>query len=159
MAPHEAVFALRMALMLLDGLVRNGVSQADVDGTRQFLDGYTRLYEMTPMRRLGYALDDHFYGTKSYLEGLRAQLAGLDAEKVNAGLRRNLVPGPVKIAIVAPNAQVLMEALVSGVETPKAYQVEKPEAVLAVDKEAAKWPLDLTPDQIKIVPADQAFEE
>jgi zinc protease len=158
-APHETVFALRLALMLLDGLVREGLTQADVDATRQFLDGYTRLWEMTPMRRLGYALDDHFYGTSNYLENLRKQLAGLDAERVNGAIRRHLVPGPVKIAIVAPNAQQLLETIVAGVETPKSYEVEKPQAVLEMDARAAKFPLGVEQDQIRIIPADEAFED
>jgi zinc protease len=157
--PSEAVFAVRMALLLLDRLVREGVTQEDVAGTKQFLDGYTRLWEMSPMRRLGYALDDQFYGTKNYLETLRAQMAGVDAERVNRALRAHLVAGPVKIAIVAPNAQVLMEALVSDVPTPKSYDVEKPEPVKLLDEEAAKFPLKLSADQVRIVAADQAFEE
>ena len=158
-APHEAVFAVRMAMMLLDRMVREGLTQEDVDGAKQFLDGYTRLWEMTPMRRLGYALDDHFYGTKNHLETLRTELAALDAAKVNAALRKHLVAGPVKIAIVAPNAQVLMEAMVSGVPTPKSYEVEKPEPVMALDQEAMKFPLQLTAELANKISADVAFEE
>jgi zinc protease len=158
-APHETVFALRLALMLLDQTIKNGLSQAEVESTRQFLDGYTRLWEMTPMRRLGYALDDHFYGTSAYLESVRKGMGALDLEKVNESMRRHLVPGPVAIAIIAPNAQQLLETIVAGVETPKSYEVPKPEEVVALDREAAKFPLSVTPDQVRIISADQVFEE
>lgn len=156
-APEEATFAIRMALMLLDRLVREGLTEADVAGTRQFLNGYTRLWEMTPMRRLGYALDDDFYGTTNYLDSLRQKMAGLDAAQVNAALRRHLVPGPVRIAIVAPNAEELVEQLTSGEPTPKRYEVEKPKEVLMMDEKAAAWPLNITPDQITVISADDAF--
>jgi zinc protease len=143
----------------LDQTVRNGLTQEEVDSTRQFLDGYTRLWEMTPMRRLGFALDDHFYGTSNYLESTRKAMAALNADSVNASMRRHVVPGPVKVAIIAPNAQQLLEAINSGVETPKTYEVDKSEAIKAVDAEAAKFPLEVSADQVRIIPADQAFEE
>jgi zinc protease len=158
-APQDAIFALRMTLMLLDRLVRTGVDEKAVNDTREFLDGYTRLFEMTPMRRLGYALDDDFYGTSRYLEGLRGGMASLDAAKVNAALRRHLVPGPVHIAIVAPNAQAIVEAINAGVESPKAYTVAKPEEVLALDREAQKWPLAVAPGAITVIRAEDAFVE
>lgn len=156
-SPNEATFTIRMSLMLLDRLVREGLTPEEVAGTQQFLNGYTRLWEMTPMRRLGYALDDDFYGTTNYLDSLRQQMAGLDAERVNEALRRHLVPGPVRIAIVAPNAEQLVQELTSGEPTPKTYTVEKPQEVMAMDEKAASWPLGITRDQITVIQADEAF--
>lgn len=156
-APDDAVFSIRLAMYFLDRLVRDGLTGEDVEQVTQFLDGYTRLWEMTPSRRLGYALDDHFYGTSGYLASYRAALPSMTADRVNAALRRQLVPSPVLIAIVTKDAQALKAALVSGEKTSKTYVSEKPDEVMKVDAVVHAFPLNITEENVEIVPVDSLF--
>ena len=61
--PNEARhFALRAALRELKNLVDNGLTEEQFDLTRKFLRNYVLHYAPTTSERLGYALDDRFYG-------------------------------------------------------------------------------------------------
>jgi zinc protease len=155
--PKDSVFSIRLAMYLLGRLTREGLSESNVDETKRFLLGYTRLWDLTPARRLGFALDDHFYGTKSYLDGYRAALEKMTPIDVNAAIKRNLYAWPVKIAVIAPDAEELKAKLVSGEPTPKEYASKPPEDVLKMDAEVVNYPLNLTPDSIKVVKADELF--
>jgi zinc protease len=151
------VFAVRLAMFFLNRLVTEGVPERDLDGTRQFLLGYTRLWDLTPSRRLGYALDEHFYGTPSYLEGYRRDLEKLTAAQVNAAIKRNLVAGPVKIAIVAPDAEKLKADLVRGEKSAKAYGAKVDPSVLELDEKVGVFPLNLKAENVEVVKADALF--
>ncbi len=156
-APKHLMFSVRMALYQLEQMTSAGLTQKDVESTREFLLGYSRLWEMTPMRRLGFALDDHFYGIENYLDAYRAELQTLDEKKVNEALRRNLVKGPINIAIVAPDAKSVRDALLSGAASPIEYPVKKPEAVTKVDEIVSKYPLGLSADDVMVVPIAEMF--
>ncbi|HZH75201.1 MAG TPA: pitrilysin family protein [Archangium sp.] len=73
--PATGMFATRGAVYFLDRLVREGIPQDAFELSRGFLLGYTRLWEQTDQRRLGYAIDALFYGTPNYLESYREALA------------------------------------------------------------------------------------
>ena len=77
-SPQNAVFATRGALYFLDRLLEAAASPPErFETARGFLIGYTRLWEQTDQRRLGYAIDELFYGTPDFLEQYRAALAEL----------------------------------------------------------------------------------
>jgi zinc protease len=155
--PRDAVFSIRLALFLLSELVNKGLTEKNVEDTKTFLSGYTRLWDLTPSRKLGYALDDHFYGTTSYLDQFRAALATMTAAGVNAAIKRNLVAGPVKIAIVAPDGAALKQALVSGEKSEKRYEAKVEETVLKMDESVVGFPINLTEADVKVVKADEMF--
>jgi zinc protease len=155
--PKDAVFSIRLAMYLLNRLVKLGVTEEKVGEMRQFLSGYTRLWDLTPARKLGYALDDQFYGIKDYLGGYRSALEKMHAQDVDAAIKRSLVAQPLKIAIIAPDAEALKAKLVSGEPSPKAYPSKVADEVLKMDAEVVSYPLNLTPDQIKVVKADELF--
>lgn len=156
--PKDAVFAIRLALHYLDRLVDQGLDQAGVDGTRQFLEGYTRLWDLTPNRRLGYALDDRFYGTEHHLEQYRAALAGLTPDKVNAAIRAHLVKRPLYVAIVAQDAEGLRQALIAGAKTEKVYQAKVDDSVLREDESVSVLPLGIEASDVKVVKVEELFE-
>jgi zinc protease len=157
-APEDAVFALRLALYHLDKLVRQGVTKADLVGVRRFLKGYTNLFAMTPMRKLGYALDDDFYGTKGYLKELNAGLDALTVESVNEALRRHLVTQPVRIAIVAKHAMQLSQRLTDQRVKNHVYPTSPPKAVLDTDLAARDLSLRIEERNVKVIPVDELFE-
>jgi len=157
-APEDAVFSLRLALLYLDRVLREGLSKEQVSSIRGFLKGYYNLFAMTPMRKLGYALDDDFYGTDRYLSSLSQQLDGLSAEQVNEVLRRHLVAQPLRIAMVAPRAQDIIDALTSDVEVGHRYSTKPSDEVLADDRAAAQLAVPIGPSTMRVISVDEIFE-
>ena len=156
-APEDAALSIRLALLYLDRLIQNGMSEEDFRRTVQFLQGYTRLWSVTPMRRLGYAIDDHFYGTTGYIEELRGALARLTLEEVNAAIRTHLRSQPLFIAAVAPDAPRVLEGLRAGDLIRKAYPGEPGPDVLRDDAAAARAAVVLSDEDVRVLPAEYAF--
>jgi zinc protease len=156
--PKDSIFAIRLALFLHARMVRDGINERGVADTKQFLAGYTRLWDITPSRRVGFALDEHFYGVSKYLDTFRADLAKTTPAEVNAALKRHLASPGVKIAIVAPDAEALKQKLVSGEKSEKSYEHGKVEqSVLDLDAQVAAYPLNLTPEDVRVVKVEDLF--
>ena len=83
----------------------------DFEATRSFLLNYSKLWVQTLSRRLGYAIDGHFYGRKDLVTELAERLPRLTVDQVNAAVRKHLRPAGMKVAIVAQNADELREIL------------------------------------------------
>ena len=156
--PHR-VFALRAALHELGKLLASGLTDDEVTRTRGFLKGYTRMWEQTVGRRLGFAIDDLYYESAPTLEGLRRSLPRLNARQINEALRRHLRPEQLRIVMVTKGAQALRKELLSGEASPIVYPSPKPAAVLAEDKEIARHPLRLRPEEVEVRAVDELFEE
>ncbi len=156
---HEArLFALRAALRELEGLVDKGMSQADFDLTRKFLKNYVIHYAPTTTERLGYALDDRFYGIAgSHLELFRRRMDEVTLEEVNAAVRKFLQYDNLQIAIVTKGAKELRDALVSDAPSPYQYPAPRPKAVLDEDQVISRFPLRIQPDAVQIVPLEKLF--
>jgi zinc protease len=153
----NGLFALRAALYETAKLQKSGLTAAEIDKQKGFLEGYTRLWELTDSRRLGYALDEIFYGPRNHLGAFRAAMARMTPAEVNAVLRKYVRPEQLKIAIVTSNGQALRQALLAGAPSPAHYASPKPADVLAEDKQIAAFPLGLKPDEIKVVKASELF--
>jgi zinc protease len=155
----NALFALRAALYEATKLKQSGLTAAEVERQKGFLDAYTRLWELTDSRRLGYALDEIFYGPRNHLGAFRSAMKKMTPAEVNAVLAKYIRPEQLRIAIVTPNAQALRQALLSGQPTPITYPSPKPADILAEDKKIAAFPLKLTADEIKVVKASELFAQ
>lgn len=72
------LFALRAALRDYKHFVEQGLTEWEFPLTRNFLKKYVFHYALTPIERLGYALDDQFYGVRgSHLEMFRKMMETL----------------------------------------------------------------------------------
>jgi len=156
----KAVFALRAALRELDALVDDGLTQEQFELSRTFLKKYSLHFAETTSARLGYAMDDRFYGIEGdgHLARFRKMMDELTLADVNGAIKRHLQTGNLKIAIVTGEAEKLRDALVSGAPTPIAYDAPKPAAVLDEDREIAAFPLEIAAERVTIVPVESAFE-
>jgi zinc protease len=155
---EQAHFALRAALYELARFLEEGLSEADFTRIQTFAQRYYALYAQTEQQRLGYALDDLFYERRApYLDELRAAFAALTRDQLRAAVARQLSLDRVQIAIVAPQAARLAEALVEGAPSPITYGSEKPPELLQEDARIAAHPLRLTREQISIVPVAEIF--
>ena len=151
-------FALRAALREFQELVNNGLTENEFQLTRGFLSKYVLHYAPTTMERLGYALDDKFYGIKgSHLETFREMMKTLTREEVNAAIKKHLQYGKMAMAIVTKDAKTFKDALANDAPSPITYKTPKPESVLNEDKEISVFPVKVKPENVKIVPVEEMF--
>ncbi len=154
---QNRVFAIRTALWEVDKLLKNGLTDEEITRAKGFLDGYTRLWEMTTSRRIGFALDDAFYGTSNHLDNSRKRFTTATAGQVNAELRKWIDPSKLRFAIITTDAEAMKRALTSGEPSPIDYPTPKSDEVLAEDKRFIGMPLGLKPEDVMIVKAGDMF--
>ena len=159
-AQAHAHFAIRQAVGELRRLVRDGLSPRAFEETRAFLLNYAKLWAQTPARRLGYAMDGAYYGTKSLADELDARLPRMTVEQVNAAVRRHLSAENLYLAVVADSAgaPAFVEALASNAPSPISYETETKPWVVAADRAIAVEPLPVDRSRCRIVSADALFE-
>jgi len=151
-------FALRAALREFKQLVERGLTAADFDLKRNYLKKFVLQYAATTDERLGYALDDVFYGLKeSHLARFRRMMDELTLEDVNAAIRKYWQFGNMRIAIVTQDAAPFAEALSTDAPSPITYSSPKPDAILEEDKAISTFPLKMKRENIRIVPVTELF--
>jgi zinc protease len=157
---EQAPFALRAALRELQLLIDNGMTAEQFELTRTFLKKYSLHFAETTSARLGYAVDDQFYGIDGdgHLARFRRMMDELTLEEVNAAIKRHLTYRDLKIAIVTGDTANMRARLASDAPTPISYATPKPDEIMAEDIEIAAWPLSLAADRIETVPVADAFE-
>ena len=157
--PNDARhFALRAALREFQQLVEQGLTPDEFALKRNFLKKYVLHYATTTDERLGYALDDVFYGLdESHLARFRRMMAELTVEDVNAAIRKHWQFGNLKLAIITQGAAAFADALVADAPSPITYTSPKPEAVLAEDKAIAPFPLKIKRENLRLVPVTDLF--
>ncbi len=156
----RAVFALRAALREVERLATTGLTREQFLSQRTFLAKYVSQFAKTTAERLGYAIDDRFYGIdEGHLSRFRKMLDQLTLEEVNAAIRKHIKTDDMVIAMVTADAAGLKAALVSGAKSPIDYgEIKKPAEVLAEDKEIEVYPLRIEDSSVTIVPVDRMFE-
>lgn len=133
----------------------------------------------TPERMLASRLDDAFYGMEpGYLPSYLKAVESVSCARVNAAAREHLLGRPLKYLIVtspeeAPKlAKALADPAPAWGREPADYQIDAetrdgvktyvvPEPKLELLRRDAAWahqPLDLSPDAIRVVPAEKMFE-
>lgn len=154
-------FALRAALRATQAMVDHGVPEADVTRIRTFLDGYAPLQMQTASARLGDALDARWNGwsDESWASHMRARWGRLDAAAIRGAVTRNLSARDAWVAIVAPNARALADAIAANAPSPITYESPKPAEVIAEDREIAAYPLAVRAEDVRVVPLEQVFRE
>jgi zinc protease len=157
----HALFALRAAMREVARLVDRGMTPEQFELTRSFLKKYRLHFADTTERRLGYAIDDRFYGIgeEGHLQRFGRVLDELAVEDVNAAVAKYLQYDDVKIAIVTGDAAGMKQALASDTPSPIEYSTPKPEAILEEDRRIAGLPLDVASESITVVPVEEMFEE
>ena len=160
---ENRLFAVRAALYELQrSLGAEPFSQTEVAQTKGFLDGYLLLFDQTDARKLGYALDDAFYGTSNYLAGLRKALDTVTPEAVNSAWKKWIDPAKLQIVLVGPDMAAVKKALLANLPSPVVYQdasVKRPQAQLDTDAEIARLSFGpLTEQDIEVVPVEKLFE-
>ena len=154
------VFSLRAGLREVELLVLNGMTREQFEFTRSFLKKYCLHFAEDTEARLGYALDDRFYGLdEPHLAKFRRILDELTLDEVNAALKKHLQLENIAFACVTAHAEKLKEALVSGAPSPIDYgSVPTTAKILAEDQEIERHPLGIPAANVQLVPVTQMFE-
>ncbi|HSR70279.1 MAG TPA: pitrilysin family protein [Acidobacteriota bacterium] len=157
---NRALFATRAALREFQDLVDDGMTQQEFEITRGFLKNYTVNYGSTLSRRLGYRIDDYFYGIEDepHLESIKSELDALSLEDVNQAIKRYLQYDDMWIVFITKDAEGLKRLLVSGAASPIEYPGEKPEEILSEDRIIQAFPLPVQDDKIKIIHINDVLE-
>ena len=151
----DAHFATRVAMRELQTLIDKGLSETEFQTVKSFLEKFVSLLVKTQSRQLGYQLDSEYYGTDSFADYVRADLAKLTAKDVNRVIRKHLQTENVKYVFISKDAVDLRKRLQTDQYSPIEYNTPKPE-LEKEDQEIANLKLAL--DSIEIVPADEMFK-
>ncbi len=154
---NDAHFATRTAMFELDKLIEEGMSESDFEATRAYLSKYVSLLTDGQTLQLGYAIDSRYYGIDEFSEYVRDGLNRLTLADVNRVIRENLRTDNVQYVFVTRDGEDLRERLVSDRPSPIRYEAEKPETLLAEDREIEAIPLGLDADSVRVVPAREVF--
>jgi len=159
-ATENASFAIRAALREVETLAKNGLTQEQFESTRNFLRGYTTHFAESTYARLGYAIDDRFYGIDGHLAQFRNALDRATLAEVNAAIAKYMRTDDLVITAVTNEAARLSAELTSDAPTPVVYAKgsEKGADIVAEDAVIAAWPLGITPANVTIVPVAEMFE-
>ncbi|MFN7988721.1 MAG: pitrilysin family protein [Thermoanaerobaculia bacterium] len=155
--PANAPMALKIALHELDRMVRNGISEADFQATRDYLMKNVYLLTSTQGQDLGAALDSRWYGIGDYVPYMRERLAKLTRADVNRAIRKHLSAETLTVVAVTKDAEGLKKQLLSTEPSTIAYDAPKPPEVLSEDKVIGARKLGLTPDRVRIIPVADVF--
>ncbi|MDW7682438.1 MAG: insulinase family protein, partial [bacterium] len=137
--------------------VDNGMTAEDFELTRKFLKKYHLHYAPTTSMRLGYKIDDEFYGVDDHLKTLSKMLDRLTLDQVNSAIKKHLQYQNLKIAMITQNAAELKQALVDNKPSPMKYSSPKPQQILDEDKEIETYPLNISAENVLVLKADDMF--
>lgn len=157
--PNEARhFALRAALREFRQFVERGLTPEDFKARKEFLKKYVLHYAATTNERLGYALDDVFYGLdESHLAKFRRLMDEITLEEVNAAIKRHWQTERMRVAVITQDAGAFVDSLVHDKPSPITYSSPKPPAVLEEDKAISTFPLKVRWEDVKTVPVAELF--
>ena len=157
--PHEARhFALRAALREVDLLIKHGLTAGQFQERRQFLKKYVLHYASTTSERLGYAIDDVFYGlAEPHLDHYRRLMDELTLPEVNAAIKKHWSLANLQIVAVTQGAAAFAEALTTDAPSPITYASPKSATVTETDPAIASFPLRISRESIHIVPVAELF--
>jgi zinc protease len=154
------LFALRLTFWALDQLITDGLSAEELKRAQGFLEGYTRVFEESLDRRLGYALDDVFHGAETpFLDTARAGFAEATLEQVNAAISAHIQTKDIKVVIVTRDGEALKKQLVDKEAAVIEYPTPKPDEILEQDEEIVSFDPGFEADLIEVVPVEAIFEK
>ena len=158
---HErTLFATRAALFELQKLADNGMTPEAVRTSKEFLRNYVATWGTTISRRLGYAIDDAFYGIgkPGFLQSAKAVVDQTSVEQINAAIKKHLQDDNLYLVIITKDAAGLKQKLLVGQSTSITYAGDRPAALLAEDKIISSLPIKVKESDITILPIDRVFQ-
>lgn len=154
--PENAHMAMRIALYETQKMIDNGLSQEDFNNTRDYLMKNVYLLTSNQNQRLGYALDSWWFGMGDYVDTMRAAYAKLTRDDVNKAIKKYLSAKNLHVVIITKDAEGLRDTLLKDGPSSIKYDAPKPQ-LAEEDKVIGSYKLNLKPENVKIVNADDVF--
>lgn len=156
----RTLFATRAAMFEMQKLAEKGMTPEAVATSKEFLRNYVGTWGSTISRRLGYAVDDEFYGIgkPGFLQSLKAAIDKLTPEQVNAAIRKHLPDDNMYLVIITADAAGMKQKLLTGAATSITYAGERPAALLAEDKTISALAIKVKESDITVLPIDKVFQ-
>ena len=155
---NDAHFATRTALFELDKLIKNGMTEADFEATRNFLINFVPQMVASQNRQLGYALDSEFYNTDSFVNYVTSKLKTLSVDDVNRVIKDNLQTENIHYVFVTGDGEDMQKRLATMQTSPMVYNTDKPAELVAEDKVIADYKLAIPAKNIEVVKVDKVFQ-
>jgi zinc protease len=155
---NDAHFATRTALFELDKLIKNGMTEADFDATRNFLVNFVPQMVASQNRQLGYALDSEFYNIDSFVSYVTNKLKTLTVADVNSVIKENLQTDNVHYVFITGDGADMQKRLASQQTSPMVYNTDKPAELVAEDKVIADYKLAIPAKNIEVMKVDKVFQ-
>ncbi|KPZ64001.1 Protease 3 precursor [Pseudoalteromonas sp. P1-16-1b] len=155
---NDAHFATRTALFELDKLIKNGMTEADFEATRNFLINFVPQMVASQNRQLGYALDSEFYNTDSFVNYVTNKLKTLTVDDVNRVIKDNLQTENIHYVFVTGDGEDMQKRLATMQTSPMVYNTDKPAELVAEDKVIADYKLAIPAKNIEVVKVDKVFQ-
>jgi len=153
-------FVIRQALLELRRLVDEGISEERFELVRTYLLNYTKLYAQTLDERLGWQMDSRYYGYKDFLAEVQLRLPKITRGDVNRAIKKYLNFSNVHIAVITQDGESLKKALVENAASPITYaNPNMPKTVLDEDRIIQTYPLQVKPENVKVIPAADFFKK
>jgi zinc protease len=156
----RSLFATRAAWFELQKLVDKGLTPEAVETSKQFLRNYVGTWASTIGRRLGYAVDDAFYGLAKpgHLQSLKAAVDKVTPAQVNAAIKKHLQDDNMYLVVITSDTAAFKKKLLAGDPTAISYAGERSAALLAEDKSIASFPIKVKEADITILAIDKVFQ-
>lgn len=155
--PADAQFALRAALYEVQRLHDKGMTQKELEGIRELLLNYSKLWAQSQPDRLGFLMDSKYYGMPSYIDEIETRLKTMTVDDVNKAIKKYISTDNWDAVLVTDNAEQLKATLQKDDPSPKKYGSQVAPEVLEVDKTIQALPVK--PTSIEIVPIAQVFQK
>ncbi len=156
-APRNAQMALRIAIHELRRLVDEGLTEAEFQETRAYLQKHVALLTARQEDRVGAALDSRWYGIPELGAYVRDGLARLTTGEVNAAIRRHLSGTDLSIVAVTKDAKALADALVADAPSNVVYEADQPPELLEEDRRIGALKLGIRREAVRTTRVDEVF--
>ncbi|MCO7224787.1 pitrilysin family protein [Pleionea sp. CnH1-48] len=155
---NDAHFATRTAMVELEKMINNGLTEEQFESTRNFLYNFAPQLVGNQSKQLGYELDSRFYGTDSFVDYVRKQLKSLTKDEVNRIIKKHLQMDNIQFVFITADAKDMKKRLVSEQTSPLKYNSPKGEDIQKEDKIIQDYPLKIKKKNVKTVNVEQLFK-
>jgi zinc protease len=155
--PENAHMATRIALHELQKLVEKGMTQEQLQTTRDYLMKYVFAMTATQDLVLGYALDSKWYGIDEYTKYMRERLSKLTLADVNKAIKKHLSWKDLSFVLITKDAEGLRKQLLSDAASTIKYDAPKPKEILDEDKLIGARKLGLAESAVTITKVEEVF--
>lgn len=152
-------FVLRAAMREFQNLVESGMNEQDFATTKQFLKKYILHFAPNTETRLGFAIDDLYYGIEEgHLTRYARMLDEVTLADVNAAIKKHFQFKNMQIAVITKDAEQFKNSIVRNLESPIVYSTPKSESVLAEDKHIVNFSLNINESKVRILSLEELFK-